>query len=126
VITAPMVDSSRRRFLKQGAVIVVGFTLARAGDLFAQQATPAPALPGSLQNNRMLDGWIAINPNASVTVFTGKVELGQGILTALAQIVADELDVDYARIEMISGDTERLPLHPVPALPTGTSPTMVC
>ena len=108
-MTAAMVDSSRRRFLKQGAVIVVGFTLVRASDPFAQQPTPAPALPGSLQNNRMLDGWIAINPNASVTVFTGKVELGQGILTALAQIVADELDVDYARIEMISGDTERTP-----------------
>ena len=81
----------------------------RASDPFAQQPTPVPALPGSLQNNRMLDGWIAINPNASVTVFTGKVELGQGILTALAQIVADELDVDYARIDMISGDTERTP-----------------
>ncbi len=108
-MTAAMVDSSRRRFLKQGAVIVVGFTLVRASDPYAQQPTQVPALPGSLQNNRMLDGWIAINPNASVTVFTGKVELGQGILTALAQIVADELDVDYARIEMISGDTERTP-----------------
>ena len=85
------------------------FTLVRASDPLAQQPTPAPALPGSLQNNRMLDGWIAINPNATVTVFTGKVELGQGIVTALAQIVADELDVDYARIEMISGDTERTP-----------------
>jgi nicotinate dehydrogenase subunit B len=109
-MTVPsMVDISRRRFLKHGAVIVVGFTLVRTTESPAQQPAPAPALPGSLQNNRMLDGWLAINPNGSVTVFTGKVELGQGIVTALAQIVADELDVDYARIEMISGDTERTP-----------------
>ena len=38
-------------------------------------------------------------------MFTGKIELGQGIATALAQIAADELDVDYRRIEMVTGDT---------------------
>ena len=46
-----------------------------------------PRLPGSLQTNRMLDAWLRINADGSVTVFTGKVELGQGIVTALAQIV---------------------------------------
>ena len=48
-------------------------------------------------------------PTARVTVFTGKVELGQGILTALAQIAAEELDVPLARVTMISGDTARTP-----------------
>ncbi len=110
-----MVDSSRRRFLKHGTAIVVGFSLLRATEASAQQPAPAPALPGSLQSNRMLDGWIAINANGTVTVFTGKVELGQGIVTALAQIVADELDVDYARIEMVSGDTDRTPNEGVTA-----------
>ena len=66
-------------------------------------------MPGSLATNRRLDGWLAINADGTVTVFTGKVELGQGIGTALAQIVADELDVDLARIVMISGDTSRTP-----------------
>jgi nicotinate dehydrogenase subunit B len=42
-------------------------------------------------------------------MFTGKVELGQGILTALTQIVADELDVTVARLQVVSGDTERTP-----------------
>jgi nicotinate dehydrogenase subunit B len=109
VIADPVLNVSRRRFLQHGAVIVAGFTLVRSTASSAQQPATAPVLPGSLQNNRMLDGWLAINANGRVTVFTGKVELGQGIVTALAQIVADELDVDYARIDMISGDTARTP-----------------
>ncbi len=76
--------------------------------MLAQQAA-RPALPGSLNTNRMLDGWIRINADGTVTVFTGKCELGQGILTALAQIASDELDVAYERIEMVSADTARTP-----------------
>jgi nicotinate dehydrogenase subunit B len=95
----------RRDFLKQSGAIVVGFSLG-ATAAYAQQAAP---LPGSLNNNRMLDGWLRINADGTVTVFTGKVELGQGITTALAQIAADELDVAYERIEMISTDTARSP-----------------
>ena len=66
-------------------------------------------MPGSLQTNRRLDAWLAVNTDGTVTVYTGKVELGQGITTALAQIVADELDVDLVRISMVSGDTSRTP-----------------
>src|SRR5205814_278609 len=66
-------------------------------------------LPGSLQTNRTLDAWLRINADGSVTVFTGKVELGQGIVTALAQIAAEELEVPLARVTMISGDTGRTP-----------------
>jgi nicotinate dehydrogenase subunit B len=97
---------TRRRFLGNAAALTVGFTLA---PLLRGLAQTTPALPGSLQKNRMLDGWLRINPDGTVTAFTGKVEIGQGIVTALAQIVADELDVDLARIEMISGDTSRTP-----------------
>ena len=98
----------RREFLQQSGAIMVGFSLAPAA--FGQQPAPKPALlPGSLNANRMLDSWLRINPNGTVTVFTGKAELGQGILTALAQIAADELDVSYERIEMISADTSRSP-----------------
>src|SRR5262249_34632958 len=56
-----------------------------------------------------LDAWIRINADGSAIVCTGKVELGQGIVTALAQIAAEELDLPLARIRMISGDTERTP-----------------
>ncbi len=98
----------RRRFLAQSAAVTVAFTLAPAFDA-AAQGTAAPPLPGSLAGNRRLDGWLAVNTDGTVTVFTGKVELGQGITTALAQIVADELDVDLKRIVVISGDTSRTP-----------------
>jgi len=97
---------TRRRFLEQAAALTVGFTLAPLARGFAQAPSP---LPGSLQKNRMLDGWLRINTDGTVTAFTGKVEIGQGIVTALAQIVGDELEVDLARIEMVSGDTSRTP-----------------
>ena len=97
----------RREFFRQSGALVVGFTLASAG--LAQQLAPRPQLPGSLYDNRMLDGWLRINADGTVTVFTGKVELGQGILTALAQIAAEELDIAYERVEMISADTSRSP-----------------
>jgi nicotinate dehydrogenase subunit B len=44
----------------------------------------------------MLDARLRIDPDGKVTIFTGKVELGQGVLTALAQIAAEELDVPLA------------------------------
>jgi len=71
--------------------------------------TGKPALPGSLANNPRLARWLAIGRDGTVTVTSGKVELGQGILTALAQIVAEELDVDPARIRMVAADTTRSP-----------------
>jgi nicotinate dehydrogenase subunit B len=98
------VSLSRRDFAKGLGGLVLAFTLDPAA---AQQ--PPRALPGSLSGNRMLDAWIRINADGTATVFTGKVELGQGIVTALAQIAAEELDLPLARITMISGDTGRTP-----------------
>ena len=97
---------TRREFLKSGGALVVGFALFPA-ELTAQSA--APRLPGSLATNRRLDAWLAIQPNGAVMIFTGKIELGQGIGTAIAQIAADELDVDVARVEVVTGDTARTP-----------------
>ena len=99
------VRSPRRRRLLKGTVLSIGFSFAPA---FGQ--APAPArLPGSLNTNRMLDAWLAINADGSVLIKTGKVELGQGILTALVQIAADELDVAPQRIRVVSGDTALTP-----------------
>jgi nicotinate dehydrogenase subunit B len=98
---------SRREFLKTGAGLVVAFSLS-PNDLFSQ-TTAAPRLPGSLHNNRMLDSWLRIGPDGSVTIFSGKIELGQGIGTALTQIAADELDVDLKRISLVQGDTALTP-----------------
>src|SRR5437867_8668236 len=97
---------SRRAFLTASSGLVIGFVLAPR--LAIAQDKPAP-LPGSLNANRMLDAWLSIDPNGTVTIFTGKIELGQGIGTALSQIAADELDVDLQRIQVVSGDTARTP-----------------
>jgi CO/xanthine dehydrogenase Mo-binding subunit len=66
-------------------------------------------LPGSLNANRRLDRWLRINRDGTVSVFPGKVEIGQGILTALSQIVAEELDVGLARVRLAPTDTSYSP-----------------
>jgi nicotinate dehydrogenase subunit B len=71
--------------------------------------TAAPALPPSLQANARLSTWLRIDPGGYVEVRSGKVEIGQGILTALAQIVAEELDVAFGRIRMVAADTALSP-----------------
>src|SRR5215470_5556475 len=96
---------TRREFSSALGALVVAFSL----DPKAALAQEPARLPGSLQTNRRLDAWLRINADGTATVFTGKVELGQGILTALQQIAAEELDLPFDRITMISGDTGRTP-----------------
>src|SRR5213080_5553188 len=73
-----------------------------------KQPAPAPsppALPVSLAANPKLSSWLKFSSNGQVTVSPGKVEIGQGIVTALAQIAADELDIDIARVQMLRAST---------------------
>src|SRR5437870_4222307 len=100
-VNGPAFD--RREFAIGLGAIVVAFSLD------PRLARGQERLPGSLENNRRLDAWIRINAEGTATIFAGKVELGQGILTALAQIAAEELDLPLARVQMISGDTARTP-----------------
>ena len=65
-------------------------------------------LPASLVDNPRLDQWIAFQ-DGRVVLRTGKVEIGQGVLTALAQIAAEELDVAPERLHVISGETPQTP-----------------
>ena len=68
--------------------------------------TPAaPILAGSLASNPRLSDWLSIHADGTVTVRTGKVELGQGITTALAQIVSEELCIAVPRIRMFAAST---------------------
>jgi nicotinate dehydrogenase subunit B len=66
-------------------------------------------LSGALAHTPDLDSWIRINCDETITVFTGKVELGQHIKTSLAMIAAEELEVDLERILIVSGDTAQTP-----------------
>ncbi|HLI13679.1 MAG TPA: molybdopterin cofactor-binding domain-containing protein [Alphaproteobacteria bacterium] len=96
---------TRRQFGKAVSALVVAFSLSPRRALAA-----APGeLPGSLAENPLLDSWVRINGDGTATVFTGKVELGQGALTALAQIAAEELDLPFARVHIFAADTARTP-----------------
>lgn len=71
--------------------------------------TPPPALPGSLKANSHLGQWLRIDPDGTIELCPGKVEIGQGIITALVQIAAEELDVDPARIHLKAPNTSVSP-----------------
>jgi nicotinate dehydrogenase subunit B len=96
-----------RRQLGQAAAGIVLFFSMRPGAIFAQSAPLR--LPADLEANRRLDSWLRIDPAGHIEVFTGKVELGQGNLTALAQIAAEELDIAFERVRMRPVDTSRSP-----------------
>lgn len=65
--------------------------------------------PVSLDRFPEIDSWVCINEDETVTIFSGKVEIGQGIKTALIQIAADELDVSPSRITIVTADTDITP-----------------
>src|ERR1700738_3845144 len=69
----------------------------------------AAKLPVSLAANPVLSSWIRFSPDGHVMVSPGKVEIGQGIVTALAQIAAHELDVDIGRVQMVRASTAASP-----------------
>src|SRR5207245_4724737 len=94
---------SRRELLKGTGALVVGFSLFGP----AARALAQAAAGGGEPEASSLDSWLAIAQDGTVTVFTSKVELGTGTETALAQIVAEELDVPFSRIHMEAGDTSK-------------------
>ena len=98
---------SRRDLLKAGGALIVYVGFLPQARLARAAATGKP--PGSLTTAAALDAWIRINADGTVMVFTGKVEIGQGITTALAQVVAEELDVSIDRLRLVTADTERTP-----------------
>ncbi|HTK28404.1 MAG TPA: molybdopterin cofactor-binding domain-containing protein [Vicinamibacterales bacterium] len=97
---------SRRAFLKTASgALVVSFS---AADLVRAAQGPFDT-HASHVDPAALDSWLAIGADGIVTVHTGKCELGQGILTAQTQLVAEELSVPLDRIRMIQCDTDVCP-----------------
>ena len=93
------IQISRRNALLGSGALIVTFTL--AGPL-SEAMGQTGAKPVALTE---VDSFLAIDKAGNVTVYSGKVELGTGVATALRQIVAEELDVPIGRIELIQGDT---------------------
>jgi nicotinate dehydrogenase subunit B len=97
---------SRRQFLEGSGSLVITFSLGslatRAG---AASAGPTPAASAKTVAPDEVDGFLAVGPDGKVTVYSGKVDLGTGVQTAMAQIVAEELYVPLTKVEVIQGDT---------------------
>jgi nicotinate dehydrogenase subunit B len=92
---------SRRDFLKAGGSLVVAFSFGPLPDkpAMAEGAAPKPLSSGEV------DSFLAIGADGTVTCYSGKVDLGTGVATALRQIVADELTVGLDKVQLIQGDT---------------------
>jgi isoquinoline 1-oxidoreductase len=97
------IEMDRREFLKlAGGGILVLFTV---GDmsLFAQQRPGRPSLPTDF------NAFLKIGEDGRVSLFTGKIEMGQGVVTSLGQMLADELDAPLDAVDMVMGDTDLCP-----------------
>lgn len=105
----------RRRLLQGAGYVSLAFSIPALDALAQAPAGDRPRLPGDLNNVRKIGAWIQINADKTVTLLIGKVELGQGILTAVAQICADELDIDWKQLKVVSGDTALVPNEGVTA-----------
>lgn len=103
---------TRRSVLAGAGALIVSWRLAAARRAGAQTETGVAAsasLPGDLPAAPWLDAWLRIDASGTVTLFTGKGELGQGLKTALLQIAAEELKVPMAVMQIVTADTARTP-----------------
>ena len=98
------VATTRREFLKGTAALVVSFSIDGHQTAGAQAGASSKSI-----STEQVDGFIGINTKGEVTIFAGKVDLGTGVRTALAQIAAEELDVPFAAVTVIQGDTALTP-----------------
>ena len=116
-MTANASRLSRRRVLAGSGAFIVSFSSVQGLVAQPQQSSADTSndpngpqvLPGSLEGAPYLDSWIRIDSDGKVTVFTGKAELGQGIKTALLQIAAEQLDIEFSALRLITADTSLTP-----------------
>jgi nicotinate dehydrogenase subunit B len=94
---------TRREFLKTGGALVVTFPLA------TRVAEAAGAAPAKSVATNQVDGFLSVDAKGLVTVYSGKVDLGTGIRTAMTQIAAEELCVPLDRVRVVQGDTQLTP-----------------
>jgi CO/xanthine dehydrogenase Mo-binding subunit len=100
---------SRRSFLAAGGVLIVGLGLDGAEQALAQTIPNANRFLGKSLAPDAVDSYLAVHADGSVTLFTGKVDIGTGGRIAMRQLVGEELDIPLERIAMIEGDTALTP-----------------
>ena len=98
---------SRREFLQATGALVVGLSF--AGDGVAQRLPASDAALGRTLDLNDVDGFIAVGADNRITIFCGKVDLGQGLRIAIPQMAAEELGIGVDRIVMLEGDTALTP-----------------
>jgi isoquinoline 1-oxidoreductase len=91
---------SRRDFLGYTTGLIVYFTLPQVA---------RPASGAQVDEERGVNAFLHIAPDSRVTFFCGKVEMGEGNRTALAQMAAEELSLPISSVQMVMGDTDRVP-----------------
>lgn len=96
---ASPLNLTRRDLLKGAGALIVAIAAPRA-------AASQGVVPGDLDPAN-LDTWLAVDSSGHVTAFWGKMDMGQGVDTAIAQLIAEELDVDVGNVSVVIGDTAR-------------------
>jgi CO/xanthine dehydrogenase Mo-binding subunit len=99
--TMTQLTIDRRSFFKGAGALVVSF--ASPGGIAGAETgsvVKPPLAPDQL------DSWLAIKADGDVVAYFGKMDMGQGVDVAIAQIVAEELDVPFARVSIVMGDTQ--------------------
>jgi CO/xanthine dehydrogenase Mo-binding subunit len=90
----------RRQFLQAGSGLIVSFTWGLSSVSHAQANVPTKSM-----DKAQVQAWLSVGADGRITVYSGKVDLGTGVRTALMQMVAEELDVNLKQIDMVMGDT---------------------
>ena len=98
--------TTRRDFIKSSGYLAVGFAAIANADPFTGVVSAQGAGPYPDPDFRQLDSWIVIRADDTATFYVGKTDLGQGTGTAFRQIMADELDMPYARTSCVMGSTD--------------------
>ena len=106
--------TTRRKFIKDLGYISVGFTLFGAcsgveDPIMAARLDYDGKLPGSMGRAKTVNAWLEILEDGNIRVLSGKVELGQGIRTAIQQVAAEELDMDLEKVLVHLAETGRTP-----------------
>lgn len=106
---ATLSSISRRELLQAGSALIVSFTCGSLAPRAAAQAASSDTDLGKTVDPRQVDTFLAVHADGSVTVYTGKVDLGTGLRVAIRQMAAEELGVSVDRVALIEGDTALTP-----------------
>ena len=101
-------ELSRRDFLKTSGALIVTFSAASVAEPFATAQGPFDTHPSHVDPDK-LDSWLAVASDGTVTAYTGKCDLGQGMSTVQTQLIAEELCVPLDRVKLIQCDTSVTP-----------------